>query len=111
MNKYFCSIIFHFRSTLQFNLMLENELFAFTLFLMGINDFVLNQIGFLALCWNELWSITDIALYIKQYIYQYMYYIIYVYVLYMYINICIQYNIYETIYINICQLAMANSMH
>ena len=30
----------HCSSTLQFDLILENELFAFTLFLMGINDSV-----------------------------------------------------------------------
>ena len=45
MNKYFCFIIFHFSSTLQFDFMLENELFAFTLFPMGINDSGLDQIG------------------------------------------------------------------
>ena len=33
MNKYFYFIIFHLGSTLQFDLMLENELFPFTLFL------------------------------------------------------------------------------
>ena len=50
MNKYFLFIMFHFSSTLQFDLMLKNELFAFSLFLMGINDSVLDQIGFCTLC-------------------------------------------------------------
>ena len=58
MNKYFCFTIFHFSSTLLFDLMLEKELFAFTLFLMGISDSLLDQIGFQALCRNELWSKT-----------------------------------------------------
>ena len=57
--KYLCFIMFHFSRTLQFDLMLENELFAFTLFLMEINDSVLDQISFRTLCSNELWSKTE----------------------------------------------------
>ena len=38
--------MFHFGSTLLFDLMLENKLFAFMLFHMGISDSVLDQIGF-----------------------------------------------------------------
>ena len=57
-------ILFHLSSTLQYDLMLENELFAFTLFLMGINDSVLDQIGFRTLCRDELWSKTEVELYI-----------------------------------------------
>ena len=45
--------------------MLENELFASTLFLMGINDSILDQFGFCALCRNELWSKTEVPLYIQ----------------------------------------------
>ena len=63
MNKYFCFIIFHFSSTLQFDLMLENKLLAFQLFLMGIDDSVLHQIGFRTSCRNELWSKTEVPLY------------------------------------------------
>ena len=62
MKKYFCFIIFHFSRTLQFDLMLENELFAFALFLMGINDSVFDQIDFRTLCRNELWSKTEVSL-------------------------------------------------
>ena len=47
--------MFHLSSTLQFDLMLENELFALTSFLMGINDSILDQIDFRTLCWNTLW--------------------------------------------------------
>ena len=47
---------------MQFDLMRENELFAFT-FLMGINNFILDQIDFLTLCRNELWSKTEVPLY------------------------------------------------
>ena len=68
MNKYFCCIIFNFSSTLQFDFILENELFAFTLLLMGINDSVLDQIGFQTLCRNELWSKTEVPLYIYIYL-------------------------------------------
>ena len=46
--------------------MLEIELFAFTLFIMGINDSVLDQIGFLTLCRNKLWSKTEVALYLSR---------------------------------------------
>ena len=53
--KYLCFVIFHLSSTLQLDLMFENKLFAFTLFLMEINDSVLDQISFRTLCRNELW--------------------------------------------------------
>ena len=65
MNKYLCVIIFHLSSNLQIDLMLENELSAFTLFLMGINDSVLDLIGFLTLCRKALWSETEVPLHIK----------------------------------------------
>ena len=70
MNKYFFFIIFQLSSTLQLDMMLENELLAFTLFLMGIKDSVLDQIGFRTLCMNELWSKTEVPLYIYIYIAQ-----------------------------------------
>ena len=41
-----------FSSTLQFDLTLEIELFAFTLFIILINDSVLDQIGVRTLCMN-----------------------------------------------------------
>ena len=66
MNKYFGFIIFHLSSTLQFDWMLENELFASTLLLMGINDSVLDQIGLRTLCRNDLWSKTEVPLYISM---------------------------------------------
>ena len=69
MNKYLCTIIFHLSSTLQFDLMLENELFAFTLLLMGINYSVLDQIGIRTHCRNEMWSKTEVPLYIYIYIF------------------------------------------
>ena len=47
--------------------MLENELFAFTLFLMGIDDSVLDQFDFKKLCKNELWSKTEVPLHIYVY--------------------------------------------
>ena len=46
MNKYFCFIVFQFSSILQFDLMLENELFAFTLSPIGINDSILALLDF-----------------------------------------------------------------
>ena len=52
-----------FFGTLQFDLMLDKKLFTFTLFLMGINDSVLDQIGFQTICRNKLWSKTDVPLY------------------------------------------------
>ena len=64
MSKYFCFIIFHFSSTLQFDLIIENELFAFTIFLIGISDSVLDQIGFRTLCRNELSSKIEVSLHI-----------------------------------------------
>ena len=64
MNKYFWFIIFHFSRTLQFDLMLAYELHALTLFPMGINDSVLDQIGFQILCRNELWCKTEVPLYL-----------------------------------------------
>ena len=42
--------------------MLENELFAFTLFFMEITDSVFDQIGLRTLCRNELWSNTEVSL-------------------------------------------------
>ena len=43
-------------------MMPENELLAFTAFLMEINDSVLDEIGFRTLCRNELWSETMVSL-------------------------------------------------
>ena len=64
MNKYVCFIIFQLSSNLQFGLMLEIELFASTLFLMGINDSVLDLIGLRTLCRKALWSETEEPLYV-----------------------------------------------
>ena len=50
--------VFNFSGTSQFDLMHENELFAFTLFFMAINDSVHDQIGFRTLCRNEMLSKT-----------------------------------------------------
>ena len=65
-NKYLLFFIFHLNRTLQFDLMLENELCASTLFLMGINDSLLDLIGFRALCRKELWSKTEVPLYLSS---------------------------------------------
>ena len=59
MNKYLCFIIFHLSSTLHFDLMLENELFAFTLFIMGINDSVHDQIGFRTLSRSIVYNVSS----------------------------------------------------
>ena len=76
MNIYCSFIIFHLSSTSQIDLKMRTNyfhlryLFPFlflTLFIMGINDSVLDDIGFRILSSNELWSKTEVQLYISNF--------------------------------------------
>ena len=59
-----CFTIFHISSTLQFDMMLENELFACAFLFTRIIDSVLDKIDFRTPCRNELRSKTVIPPYI-----------------------------------------------